>query len=525
MSHVVVFNSSAKTVKIPTTPVKYLSEIRDEACQKFHLSKDHYTLKYNNKPIALSQQIRLAGLAQGARLELVQASRSPTVISVALQLPVTENNVRLTNKFASNTSLWAILRQFESGEGGNYNFTQRGVPELNENGKSGAGRLNYESPVITVMPGHKEYSHLSDLQKTLTQLGFDSGSALLRLNYKNSGKPLEEAMTEITQYFKSSESPPSGAHAASAAQENTVPDPAKAAPEALETVAGESVKQSETKNTHEPMEVDPPPVSGQNGSNPSDADKTVEISCAETSAPTVLQVTASSEPPAPDASVKKRVYAAPDSATPRAALQPYNEADYIPSIDHAKSHQASLTTRGRNTRLPSDKELEEQENARLEKLNAAAEKGSVVHVRLPNVERVSINVDKSSTAEYLYKEVEEVIQFKDEFHLHHRADNGQQVIIARDNKRLILDWNFRKSELVTFTWSDKASSAARTSRSVLKAEWQAQAKPLPVVDPVVEPKPEPVQTPTKAEGKRKAGSGGDKESKLKNLLSKHMFKK
>jgi tether containing UBX domain for GLUT4 len=120
--------------------------------------------RYNNKPISLSQQIRLANLPQGARLELVQASRSPTVISVALQLP----KARLTQKFASNTSLWEILRQFESGEGANYNFTQRGVPEMS--GTSGSGRLHYEQPVITVMPGHKEQGSFVELQQTLSQL-------------------------------------------------------------------------------------------------------------------------------------------------------------------------------------------------------------------------------------------------------------------------------------------------------------------------------------------------------------------
>ena len=46
MSHVVVFNSYARTIKIPTTPTKYLTEVRDEACQKFGVSKDQYTLKY-----------------------------------------------------------------------------------------------------------------------------------------------------------------------------------------------------------------------------------------------------------------------------------------------------------------------------------------------------------------------------------------------------------------------------------------------------------------------------------------------
>lgn len=45
MSHVIVTNSAAKTFKIPTTPTKYLTEVRDEACQKFGVSKDQYTLK------------------------------------------------------------------------------------------------------------------------------------------------------------------------------------------------------------------------------------------------------------------------------------------------------------------------------------------------------------------------------------------------------------------------------------------------------------------------------------------------
>lgn len=421
--------------------------------------------RYNNKPIALSQQIRLAGLAQGARLELVQASRSPTVISVAVQLPATENNVRLTNKFASNTSLWEILRFLENEKTSNYNFTQRGVPELNSNGKSGAGRLNYESPIITVMPGHKEYSNLSDLQKTLTQLGFDSGSALLRLSFKNSGKPLEEAMAEISQYFKGSH--PSGAHAGTSAQATSVPDIGNDSAAGTESTTRKEVKE-DTSDTR--MEVDSTPVLEPVPVASDDTPAKEEVASSTTSTPL---------PPSADTSVakqtiiegpRKQIYSAPVSTTPRAAQEAYNAADYVPSIDHAKSHQASLQARGRNTRLLSDKELEEQEKARLEKLTAVAEKGSVVQVRLPDSQRVEIRIDKSNTAVDLYKEVEDVIQFKDPFNLQRRADTGQQVVISRDDKRLILDLGFRNSELVTFTWDDRASNSARTSRSLLKPE-------------------------------------------------------
>jgi tether containing UBX domain for GLUT4 len=41
-------------------------------------------------------------------LQLTQASKSPGVVSVALQLPESEGGQRLNDKFASNTSLWLV---------------------------------------------------------------------------------------------------------------------------------------------------------------------------------------------------------------------------------------------------------------------------------------------------------------------------------------------------------------------------------------------------------------------------------
>ena len=60
MSHVVVFNSSAKTVKIPTTPTKYLTEVRDEACEKLHVSKDQFTLKSVVSPLCFAARDHLS---------------------------------------------------------------------------------------------------------------------------------------------------------------------------------------------------------------------------------------------------------------------------------------------------------------------------------------------------------------------------------------------------------------------------------------------------------------------------------
>ncbi|KAH9860443.1 hypothetical protein J1614_011774 [Plenodomus biglobosus] len=537
MSHVVVFNSYARTVKIPTTPIKYLTEVRDEACQKFGVNKDQYTLKYNNKPISLSQQVRLANLPQGARLELVQASRSPTVISVALQLPKS----RLTQKFASNTSLWEILRYFESGDGANYNFTQRGVPEIN-GGDSGAGRLNYEMPVITVMPSHKEQSTFVELQQTLSQLGFESGSALLKLTFKNSGIPLEEAMRQITQYFKTEDpiaAGSKGAHAAKTSQQSSVPNPREAAPEATETVAGEIVRNDEPDP--EPMQLDQsaaesimePEVSTEqpatnNIENVSAAAALAAATSTASSAP-LDTLSTSSQLPSQSASQPRNVqiFSASTSSTPQAARNDFDESDYLPTVEHAKSHQAALLTKQRNTRLLSDKELQEQEKTRQEKINAAAEKGGALRIRMPDGTLIQMSFTKDDTADVLYDFVKSFLEKKNEpFKLNYTSPTGRLVVIPQDHKRLIQDLRFFNNELITFQWADNASAEARASRKTLSEEWQAKAQTLKVEEPLASEPAGSAKGQTSVEGKRKAAmSSEEKENKLKSLLGKGFFKK
>jgi tether containing UBX domain for GLUT4 len=432
----------------------------------------------------------------------------------------------LTQKFASNTSLWEILRQFESTEGANYNFTQRGVPELNGSSSSGAGRLNYEMPVITVMPGHREQSTFVGLQQTLTQLGFDSGSALLRLSFRNSGRPLEEVMAEISQYFKGTENPAPGAHASDSAQTSSIPDPEKAAPEASSMVAGATITKEQPMPEPDAMDVDKSAPEAPIAPAPA----TVEPQKTENSSPTrTTDVPAPSAPPAQTPSLGRNVqiYAAPTSATPQAARRAWNEGDYVPTIEHAKSHQAALQAKTRNQRLLSDKELEEQEKARQEKIAAAAEKGSHVRIRLPDQTMIQTSVAKDDTAESLYGFVEQFLAHKEPFQLKYLSPaNGRQVVIARDKKRLIQDLRFTAAELITFVWDEKASDEARLSRKTLAKEWEAKAETLEVKEPVVEEKPEAKPVESKAEGKRKAETGGaDKESKLKNILSKGLFKR
>jgi tether containing UBX domain for GLUT4 len=90
------------------------------------------------------------------------------------------------------------------------------------------------------------------------------------------------------------------------------------------------------------------------------------------------------------------------------------------------------------------------------------------------------------------------------------------------------DLRFFNNELITFQWADNASAEARASRNTLSQEWQAKAQKLKVEEPVQQEKAQPqaVRSQTVAEGKRKANmSNEEKESKLKNLLGKGLFKK
>jgi tether containing UBX domain for GLUT4 len=456
---------------------------------------------------------------------------------VALQLPASEKNVRLTQKFANNTSLWEILRHFESGSDTNYNFTQRGVPEMS--GTSGAGRLHYEQPVITVMPAHREQSDFVGLQQTLVQLGFDSGSALLKLSYKNSGLPLEEAMAQISQYFKAEQAAAgaAGTHATTPAQSASEPTLEQAVPEATATVAGETIRNDEPDP--EPMEVDTKstalsttepdvPAEGVTAENVGDISPAAPLAAAMS--------TASAAPPEPPVESSEgseqprniQIFSAPTSSTPQAARNAFNENDYLPTIEHAKVHQAQLLNKTRNTRLLSDKELEEQEQARQERIEAVAAKGGALRIRMPDGALIQMNFTKEDTAGALYDFTKGFLDRKDEpFELKYTSPLGRLVLIEKNNKRLSHDLRFSTNELITFQWAEAASAETRASRSTLAQEWQAKATALKVEEPAQAERPQaPAKGQTVAEGKRKAVmSSEDKESKLKNMLGKTLFKR
>lgn len=412
-------------------------------------------------------------------------------------------------------------------------------------GASGSGRLCYEMPVITVMPGHKEQSSFVGLQQTLSQLGFDSGSALLKLSFKNTGTPLEEAMSQISQYFKTEElasSAAQGAHAAVPSQTASVPNPDTAAPEATTTVAGETIKADEPEP--EPMDVDKKPVA-QPALEPTVSEQnnasTDAINTSPAAALAAATSTAATEPPkeaeeAPsqpaeptpptDQPRNVQVFSASSSSTPQAARNTFNETDYLPTVEHAKIHQNQLSNRTRNQRLLSDKELEEQEKERQAKVAAATDKPHSLRIRLPDGSLVQMNLTKADTASALYDFVTSFLEKKNEpFELKYTSSTGRLVLIAKDQKRLIQDLWFSTNELIVFQWAEGASAEARASRKTLAQEWQAKAQTLKVEEPVREEPKVQTKGQTVAEGKRKAMSSEDKESKLKNILGKGLFKR
>lgn len=448
--------------------------------------------RYNKKTIDLSMTWRLATLPSGAQLELVQASRSPSIVDVALQLPQSENNVRLTDKFPSSTTFWQLLRRFESGVAGgakNLNFTQRGVPEMNGS-TTGAGRLNYETPVLHVQG--RELGSLEDLQKTLAQIGVNNGRVLIRLSFRNSGIPLEEAMSKITQYFKDVDGEALADASVSTEVSATMP---RSQPEVVEeaTASGPATGRSEEVKAQDEM----PTLSDQSRTQQGASGQAGDIEAGPDGRPLLI-------------------YSAPTTNSPQASRFETHDSDFEPTVDHAKLHQARLNTESRNRRLPSDREIEEAEKARKEKI--AAVKEVRIRVRLPDQTSVESVFTREEPASKLYAWVRSMMELPDEpFTIRYLGGKGQQVALNDGPERLVADLGFAGRTLANFTWDEQASVKARQV-PLLKELWRKQAQSMKVDTPVREI--DMKQAPSGYENKPqpKKSSGTDKEQKLKNLL-------
>lgn len=460
-SHVVVIDSTARRAVVKVSPSKHLSDVLEEACGKLGTSASQSGLKHNNKFVDLSRSFRLSGLSSGAKLELVQLSRSASIVSVALQLPESEGHTRLTDKFPSTTTLWLVLRKFEVGVAGDgstkRNLTARGAPALND-GFSGAGRLYYQTPVIQIMS--RELSSFTDLQKSLAQLGFNSGSTLLRLSFRTTETPLEEAMVQIADYFQSVEG---GEVTREGPSNANPPDAPVQTADDLETLS--ITETPTTEPVHVTSSADRAPV-------PSDPSCTTLLS--------PIQQTTTQPVTSTSTTRRIQIFSPPTTAHPTASVQPHNPSDYIPTIEHAKAHQRHLQTKSQNTRLPSEAELAEQSAMEAEKLKAV--KDVEIKIRFPDQSSAVSTFTQDDTGATLYSFVREDCldeRWKaDKFLLLYFANRGWATVPDDPNKRLIHHLGLKGRLLISFKWDDEsggASPAALATKDVLKCERKLEA--------------------------------------------------
>ena len=422
----------------------------------------------NNKPVDLSRTIRLSGLSSGAKLELVQASKSPSVVSVALNLPPEDAqgavNPRLTDKFPSTTTLWQVLRRFEAGVAGGEsrirNLTARGIPKMDD-GSANQGRLYYQTPVLQMMG--RELSSFTDLQKTLGQLGYNSGSVLLRLSFKTTDTPLEEAAGQIEEYFKSTD----GTSQESIKKETEPEDTKMASPDPGPSIPREEPPETPTLDPVAPTEPNSAISSAtmaMNGTTPTQETPTKEPSI----------ISSSGRP--------LQVFLPPTSTTPTAARNAHNPADYNPTVEHAHSHQRMLSESSRNKRLPTEAEIEAAAAAEKERL--AQIKDVEIKIRFPDECAISTRFGQEDTGATLYKSVRDCLddRLKSEpFILRNPGVRGKNEVVPDAERRLIQDLGLRGRVLVVFGWDDaKASMEARGSRQVLKPELREAARPIKV---------------------------------------------
>ncbi|KAJ5787178.1 hypothetical protein N7457_002168 [Penicillium paradoxum] len=457
-AHVVVIDATARRATIKTTPSKHLTDILQEASSKLGYNANQYSLKHNRKQLDLSLSFRLSGLSSGAKLELVQLSRSPSVVTVGLQLPESEArgapNGRILDKFPSTTTLWLVLRKFEAGVAGSgpiRNLTSRAAPSA-EGGDS-AGRLYYEIPVLQIL--EREVSSFTDLQKTLAQLGFNSGSVLMRLSFRRTEEPIEEAMVKIGEFFKSSEDE------VPSTQDNN------AAPAAVPigSESQEPAPQQPSASPPEPSNVTA--ASDQAGPPSSTAEPVVGAT------DSVRNVT---------------VFSPPSDDTPSSAKLAYNENDYVPSIEHAKLHQRLLNQSSRPQRLPTDAEIVAKTEA--EAAKRAAIRDVDVKIRFPDQSQVVARFGPSDTGQSLYDFARGCLAppfASEEFNLtvHGVAKSKHpSAIPVSDKKHLIKHLGLAGRVLVNFSWADSAPAFVHERRAeTLRPELRSQAQQIKVEQP------------------------------------------
>ncbi|KYK55397.1 UBX domain protein [Drechmeria coniospora] len=497
-SHVVVIATDLRRKTIKVSPGTYLIDVLEQACKELNLASDRYLIKNKQKQVDLSVPFRTSGLLPGAKLELVLKSNTPSAVQVALQLPHPDAKEipggRLIRKFPSDLSLWKVLRQFESGEasaGKNVNITARGVAD---NITSGGGHLFYETPVLNIMG--REFATFREFQKTLSQLGYNSGNVLVRLSYRKTDQIMLEAMDQISHLFKDIEEQDQKAENATA--ETTVEE---FEPERLEDAPmtdgnHDCAKDSET-HQRAPLQ-----------------DKLEDESTGKTEEATGERPPGGSSSLAPiDPYLPVSVFLAPTGPVPAAALAPSeSDSEFVPSIAHAQLHQARLQQSSRNKRLPSDRELEEKIAA--EEARLAAIKSVVIKVRFPDNTSSEWQVGPEATGTFLYEAVRRVMASRE--HPFRLVLPGSKTAIQDNSSSqhgLIRSYKLSGRVLVNLVWDDSVPKQARQKPFLSESVAQlGKVVKIPEMPRTAEDdQPAPVQQQPRADRGKGAGEDGAKK--------------
>lgn len=507
-TNVKVVGTDLRQVTVKVNPGTYLTDVLEQACEKLKVPSSKYLLKHKQKQLDLSHTFRTSGLAPGARLELVVRSNTPAAINVALQLPPPESNLfppsgRVTDKLPSDLTLWQLLRQFESGkssQGKNINITGRGVAQTNNGAAAGSGQLYYETPVLTIE--NRTLSTFADFQKTLSQLGYNSGSVLIRLSFRKTETTLADAMEQINQFFKTEEE--------NKVQEATsVPTTSNEAPASSDTQPSDGVSSAPS--------VDNPETDASTAVQKDSADSSQVAQAPPSDAMDVDEPISSEHRPV-------TIFSAPSSGTPAAALRDDSDEAFAPRIEHAQAHQRLLKTAGENKRLPSDQELEAK--AAAEAAKVAAIKSIKIKVRFPDNFSAEWPFGPDDTGASLYAEVRKLMANNTApFKL--ALPPGKTVIRddSSPSSKLISGYRLSSNTLVNFMWDDKVPAEIR-KQPFLKGSAAGRAQQVVVPDvPEVEGESEagPSIGISKPDPKPKAdgeGSGFKKPKWLKGFGGK-----
>ena len=360
-----------------------------------------------------------------------------------------------------------LLRHFESGLGDSEpsrNFTARGIPQA-EPGGPGSGRLFYETPVIQVMG--RELASFTDMQKSLAQLGFNSGSVLLRLGFRRTDSPLEEAIAEIDNYFRSAKSEQNAStRSTRAAQAEHAPSTSKSVP-ILNDIEKRSLPESSS------------PSQMQSPSQQSAALIYYQMPQGDESSALRSDIRSKvDETIAGPAERPISVFAPSSESTLAASRQAFNEKDYEPTVAHAKLHQARLATSTVNKRLPTDAELAVQ--AEVQAKRTADVKDVQIKVRFPDQMQVISTFSNLDTSTTLYDFVRGLMEKENEpFSLNFSSAQGPRSVPKDENVRLIGDLGMTGRILINVAWEGGADIRFRGG-SVLKPEFQIKAQQIEI---------------------------------------------